>query len=93
MDEEDGRPGPRARQFGPVDVRMDVRVRSLCRPASIPKQVALFTRISIASISSRQSLTAIQPTSNPAPLHGRGPAEGGRLSQMKEKHHENVSGK
>ena len=31
MDEEDGRPGPRARKFGPSDVLTDAHVGSLCR--------------------------------------------------------------
>ena len=34
MDEEDGRPGPGARQFGPDDVLTDALVSSLCRPSS-----------------------------------------------------------
>jgi hypothetical protein len=31
MDEEDGRPGPRARQFGPTDVLTDASMGSLRR--------------------------------------------------------------
>jgi hypothetical protein len=30
MDEEDGRPGPATRQFGPADVLMDACTESLC---------------------------------------------------------------
>jgi hypothetical protein len=76
MDEEDGRPGPRARQFGPFDVPMDVLVRSLCRLLPPPEEVASFTRIAIANIHSVHSFTAFQPTSNFAPFLRRGPAEG-----------------
>jgi hypothetical protein len=32
MDEEDGRPGPGARQSGPNDVLMDAVAMSLCKP-------------------------------------------------------------
>jgi hypothetical protein len=32
MDEEDGRPGPGAWQFGPNDVHTDALAGSLCRP-------------------------------------------------------------
>ena len=32
MDEEDGRPGPRARQLGRVDVLTDASTSSLCSP-------------------------------------------------------------
>jgi hypothetical protein len=78
MDEEDGRPGPRARQFGPFDVPKDVLVRSLCRSRLNPEQASPFNRIAIANIRSRQSVTAIQPTSNSAPFLWRGPAEGVR---------------
>ena len=81
MDEEDGRPGPRARQFGPVDVQMDVLVRPLCRSASIPEKVSPFIRISIANGSSRESLTQFNPHQNP------------RRSQVEDTHHENVPGK
>jgi hypothetical protein len=76
MDEEDGRPGPRARQRGLFDVPMDVLVRSLRRSRLIPVQAALFNRIPISSIASRQSFSSIQPTSNSAHFFWRGPAEG-----------------
>ncbi len=89
MDEEDGRPGPRARQFGPVDVQMDVLVRPLCRSASIPEKVSPFIRISIANDSSRRIPYAIQPTSKPAPTAGLE----ARRSQVEDTHHENVPGK
>jgi hypothetical protein len=92
MDEEDGRPGPRARQFGPFDVPMDVLVRSLRRSRLIPEQASPHRRVAIANIYSRQSFPAIQPTSNPAPRHGRGPAKAFAWQQVEE-HHENVPGK
>jgi hypothetical protein len=81
MDEEDGRPGPRARQFGPFDVPMDVLVRSLCHSAFIPEQLSPFIRISIANSSSRESLTQFNPHQIPRP------------SQVEDTHHENVPGK
>jgi hypothetical protein len=74
MDEEDGRPGPRARQFGPFDVPRDVLVRSLCRLRSIPEQVLPLTRIAI--VLSRPSFRTTNQKPNPASFLWRGPAEG-----------------
>jgi hypothetical protein len=93
MDEEDGRPGPRARQFGAFDVPRDVLVRSLCRSLPPAEQASLLTPIAIADICPRQSFTAIQPTSNPAPFSGADLPKAPAPPQVEEKLNENVPGK
>ncbi len=75
MDEEDGRPGPRARQFGPFDVPADVLVRSLCRPLLIPEKVSPFDRLAIFNVLSRPSFRTTNQKTDPAPFLWRGPAE------------------
>jgi hypothetical protein len=90
MDEEDGRPGARARKFGPTDVLTDAVAKSLCRPI----QLAQFQNTPYFALQSRplrtQSRTShcgrfsalvIQTQITPsqtAPFHWRGPAEGVR---------------
>jgi len=93
MDEEDGRPGPRARQCGLFDVPMDVLVRSLRCSRLIPVQAALFNRIPISSIASRQSFSSIQPTSNSAHFFGADLPKAPAPPQVEEKLNENVPGK
>ena len=93
MDEEDGRPGPRARQFGPFDAPMDVPGWSLCRSRLIPEQVAPFTRMGIVNIRSRRSFTEIQTASIPCLVSVAGLPKASARTQVEENLNENVPGK
>ena len=56
MDEEDGRPGPGARQSGPDDVLTDALVSSLCRPS------AFLTKMPISRLHQRSPIGAEHPS-------------------------------
>jgi hypothetical protein len=73
MDEEDGRPGPRARKFGPGDVLTDVFAGSLCRrPRSAEKSrlLAPLARISMIRACFRSSSIAFNPFQFPRLVFG-----------------------
>jgi hypothetical protein len=65
MDEEDGRPGARARKFGPHDVLTDVWMGSLCRP-SLPEQACLLLRSPSSAFF--RARPAANPTLTPRPF-------------------------
>ena len=93
MDEEDGRPGPSARKFGPADVLRDVFAGSLCRSRSIRSQLSPSNRVVVSRVLSRQSFSKINRNQFPRLFSGAGLPKAFAPPQVEERHHENVPGK
>jgi hypothetical protein len=105
MDEEDGRPGNRAGQFGPLNAPAGVAMKILCPPA-VGQTLAIRSHkirrfccaVRRAQCKSQNSFFAKHRNSNhtstiPAPYSWRGPAEGVCPTAGGGEHHENVPGK